>query len=218
MAYFDNFPKVSLLSFSDNRSSSSDYVESTNLFKRGKIRDDIFQSAVAFGKFSIRGDQRPDNVAQILYGDPELDWVILISNNILNMRDEWPMSESDFSRYLRNNYSIEQLNEPHHYETVERRDPEGRLLQQAGLIVDADAEFHWSYDGFNYKDTGTQSVSYLEYETRKNNAKRTISVLRPEYIEMIIEDMRDILTYEDSSQYIDRKMKKGDNLRILSLR
>ena len=73
MAYFDEFPKVSLLSFSDNRSSSSDYVESTNIFKRGKIRDDIFQVAAAFDKFSIRGDDRPDNVADELYGNPEYD-------------------------------------------------------------------------------------------------------------------------------------------------
>ena len=83
MAYFDDFPKVSLLSFSDNRSSSSDYVESTNIFKRGKIRDDIFQVAAAFDKFSIRGDDRPDNVADELYGNPEYDWIILISNNII---------------------------------------------------------------------------------------------------------------------------------------
>ena len=100
MAYFDDFPKVSLLSFSDNRSSSSDYVESTNIFKRGKIRDDIFQVAAAFDKFSIRGDDRPDNVADELYGNPEYDWIILISNNILNIRDEWPMSEIDFQRYI----------------------------------------------------------------------------------------------------------------------
>ena len=218
MAYFDEFPKVSLLSFSDNRSSSSDYVESTNIFKRGKIRDDIFQVAAAFDKFSIRGDDRPDNVADELYGNPEYDWIILISNNILNIRDEWPMSEIDFQRYIDNNYTPQQLSEIHHYESVERRDPEGKLLQQGGLVVDGDATFTYSYRGINYTDTGTQSVSYLEYETRKNDAKRNIFTLKSMYIDTIIEDMRDIMTYEDSSQYIDRKMKKGDNLRLLALR
>jgi hypothetical protein len=218
MAYFDNFPKVSLLSFSDNRSSSSDYVESTNIFKRGKIRDDFFQVAATFDKFSIRGDDRPDNVAQILYGDSELDWIILLSNNILNVRDEWPMNGMDFQRYIDNNYSPEQLAEVHHYETVERRDPEGKLLQQGGLVVDGNDTFTYSYRGINYTETGTTSVSYLEYETQKNDAKRNIFTLKSMYIDTILEDMRDILTYEDSSQYINRKMKKGDNLRLLALR
>jgi hypothetical protein len=218
MAYFDNFPKVSLLSFSDNRSSSSDYVESTNIFKRGKIRDDFFQVAATFDKFSIRGDDRPDNVAQILYGDSDLDWIILLSNNILNVRDEWPMNGMDFQRYIDNNYSPEQLAEVHHYETVERRDPEGKLLQQGGLVVDGNDTFTYSYRGINYTETGTTSVSYLEYETQKNDAKRNIFTLKSMYIDTILEDMRDILTYEDSSQYINRKMKKGDNLRLLALR
>ena len=218
MAYFANFPKVSLLSFSDNRSSSSDYVESTNIFKRGKIRDDFFQVAATFDKFSIRGDDRPDNVAQILYGDPELDWIILLSNNILNVRDEWPMNGMDFQRYIDNNYSPEQLAEVHHYETLERRDPEGKLLQQGGLVVDGNDTFTYSYRGINYTETGTTSVSYLEYETQKNDAKRNIFTLKSMYIDTILEDMRDILTYEDSSQYINRKMKKGDNLRLLALR
>jgi hypothetical protein len=218
MAYFDNFPKVSLLSFSDNRSSSSDYVESTNIFKRGKIRDDFFQVAATFDRFSIRGDDRPDNVANILYGNPELDWIILLSNNILNIRDEWPMNGMDFQRYIDNNYSPEQLAEVHHYETVERRDPEDKLLQQSGLVVDGNSTFTYSYKGINYTDTGTTSVSYLEYETQKNDAKRNIFALKSMYIDTIMEDMRDILTYEDSSQYINRKMKKGDNLRLLALR
>ncbi len=218
MAYFDNFPKVSLLSFSDNRSSSSDYVESTNIFKRGKIRDDFFQVAATFDKFSIRGDDRPDNVAQILYGDSDLDWIILLSNNILNVRDEWPMNGMDFQRYIDNNYSPEQLAEVHHYETFERRDPEGKLLQQGGLVVDGNDTFTYSYRGINYTETGTTSVSYLEYETQKNDAKRNIFTLKSMYIDTILEDMRDILTYEDSSQYINRKMKKGDNLRLLALR
>ena len=136
----------------------------------------------------------------------------------MNIRDEWPMNGMDFQRYIDNNYSPEQLAEVHHYETVERRDPEDKLLQQSGLVVDGNSTFTYSYKGINYTDTGTTSVSYLEYETQKNDAKRNIFALKSMYIDTIMEDMRDILTYEDSSQYINRKMKKGDNLRLLALR
>tara|TARA_B100000945_G_scaffold86132_1_gene66873 strand:- start:31 stop:687 length:657 start_codon:yes stop_codon:yes gene_type:complete len=218
MAYFTNFPKVSLPSFADNRRSSLDFVNSTNLFKRGKIREEIIGSIAAFERFSINGDDRPDNVAFRVYGDSSLDWVILISNNILNVRDEWPMNQYDFKRYIDNKYSTSLLTQIHHYESKEVRNSKGLLLQQSGIWVDADHSFSWSESGKKYTQTGTTSVSNLQFEEDRNNKKRSINVVRSNYLEVIKEDMRELLTYTDSSQYVNRKLKKGSNLRILSPR
>ena len=218
MAYFTNFPKVSLPSFADNRRSSLDFVNSTNLFKRGKIREEIIGSIAAFERFSINGDDRPDNVAFRIYGDSSLDWVVLISNNILNVRDEWPMNQYDFKRYIDNKYSTTLLTQIHHYESKEVRNSKGLLLQQSGIWVDADHSFSWSEGGKKYTQTGTTSVSNLQFEEDRNNKKRSINVVRSNYLEVIKEDMRELLTYTDSSQYVNRKLKKGSNLRILSPR
>ena len=218
MAYFTNFPKVSLPSFADNRRSSLDFVNSTNLFKRGKIREEIIGSIAAFERFSINGDDRPDNVAFRVYGDSSLDWVVLISNNILNVRDEWPMNQYDFKRYIDNKYSTTLLTQIHHYESKEVRNSKGLLLQQSGIWVDADHSFSWSENGKKYTQTGTTSVSNLQFEEYRNNKKRSINVVRSNYLEVIKEDMRELLTYTDSSQYVNRKLKKGSNLRILSPR
>lgn len=218
MAYFTNFPKVSLPSFADNRRSSLDFVNSTNLFKRGKIREEIIGSIAAFERYSINGDDRPDNVAFRVYGDSSLDWVILISNNILNVRDEWPMNQYDFKRYIDNKYSTTLLTQIHHYESKEVRNSKGLLLQQSGIWVDADHSFSWSENGKKYTQTGTTSVSNLQFEEDRNNKKRSINVVRSNYLEVIKEDMRELLTYTDSSQYVNRKLKKGSNLRILSPR
>ena len=218
MAYFTNFPKVSLPSFADNRRSSLDFVNSTNLFKRGKIREEIIGSIAAFERFSINGDDRPDNVAFRVYGDSSLDWVVLISNNILNVRDEWPMNQYDFKRYIDNKYSTTLLTQIHHYESKEVRNSKGLLLQQSGIWVDADHSFSWSENGKKYTQTGTTSVSNLQFEENRNNKKRSINVVRSNYLEVIKEDMRELLTYTDSSQYVNRKLKKGSNLRILSPR
>ena len=106
MPYFTNFPKVLLPSFSDNRTSSFDYVETTNIFKRGKIRDDIFGSLTAFKKFVIEGDDRPDNVAFKVYGDESFDWLVLLSNNILNIQSEWPLTQMAFDEFLIKKCSI----------------------------------------------------------------------------------------------------------------
>ena len=221
MAYFDLFPDILLPSFINNRNSSSDFTRTKNLFKRAKIRDDFFENAVVFDKFSINGDDRPDNVAKILYDDPELDWVVLLSNNIINIRDEWPMSQYDLDRYLSDKYSPAQLEEIHHYETLETKAPDGRLLLNGGMHVDANFQFKYSYGGIYYVMSGAslvKSVSFYDYELERNDAKRVINALRPEYLDVVFEDMREIMTYTDSSQYIDRRTKKGDNLRILSPR
>ena len=221
MAYFDEFPDILLPSFANDRNSSSDFVRSKNLFKRAKIRDDFFSTATVFDLYSIIGDDRPDNVAQKLYGDSDLDWVVLLSNNIINIRDEWPMSQYDLERYLDNKYSQEQLSEIHHYETKEVKTDFGMLLLQEGLWVDANYTFKFTDDDEVKTLSGANiltSVSTYQFEIQKNDSKRNIYALRPNFLQTVFSDMRDIMTYTNSSQYIDNRTKKGDNLRILSPR
>ncbi len=218
MNYFDLYPDVELPSFSDKRRSSFDYIKIKNLFKRGKIRDDIYGSVTAFSKYIVLEGERPDTVAKKLYDDEQLDWIVLISNNMINVQDEWPMDQYDFERYLDNKYTKEQLGEVHHYETKEIRKGD-ILILQGGLIVDSDFTFKYGDSQGNVTSVNSvESVSYLKYEIDKNDAKRTINVLQKKYIGTIIEDMKDILTYTDSSQFVNRKLKKGDNIRIASPR
>ena len=214
MKYFDLYPKVKLPSFSDKRKSSYDYITLVNLFKRAKIRDDIYGNVTAFKKYTIIGDDRPDNVASEVYENQNLDWVVLISNNMINVRDEWPMSQYDFQRFLDNKYTKDQLGEIHHYETKEIRNSKDIILLQAGLIVDADFTFKYREGTLGTSVNSVTSVSNLEYEIRKNDDKRVINLLRPKYINIIIDDLRQIMTYTDSSQFVNRKLKQGDNLRI----
>ena len=216
MAYFDYHPNIVLPSFSPDRNSSNDATVVKNLFKRGKIREKYFENAMSFEKYNIQGDDRPDNVAYDIYNDSSLDWVVLISNNIINVRDEWPMSQYDFQRFLDNKYSPEQVTQVHHYETKEIRDTDGILLLDAGNRVDADFTFEYSYFGTNYSLSGSDvltSFSNYDYEVSVNEIKRNIFILRKEYLEMLMNDMRDIMSYKDSSQYISKKLKTGDNIR-----
>ena len=218
MNYFDLFPDVQLPSFSNKRNSSNDYITTKNLFKRGKVRDEFFQDVTTFYQYSVNGDDRPDNVADKVYDNDKLDWVVLIANNIINIRDEWPMGQYDFQRYLNNKYDSTQLGQIHHYETNEVRNPDDKLLLQSGLTVDSDFTFSYTYQGTQYNVNNLTSISNFEHEVNKNDKKRVIYLLRPEYVGTIISDMREILTYTDSSQFINRKLKKGDNLRVLEAR
>ena len=218
MNYFDLFPDVQLPSFSDKRNSSNDYITVKNLFKRGKVRDEFFQNVTTFYQYSVNGDDRPDNVADKVYENDKLDWVVLIANNIINIRDEWPMSQYDFQRYLDNKYDSTQLGQIHHYETTEVRNPDDKLLLQSGLTVDSDFTFSYTYQGIQYSVSNLTSVSNFQHEVNKNDKKRLIYLIRPEYVGTVISDMREILTYTDSSQFINRKLKRGDNLRVLEAR
>ena len=81
-----------------------DYIRVKNLFKKGKIREDIFENLSFFEKYKIIGNDRPDNVAFEIYGDSKLDWVVLLSNNILNIQTEWPLPQTDFDRFVLDKY------------------------------------------------------------------------------------------------------------------
>lgn len=221
MAYFDFFPDLLLPSFSDKRRSSKDLVRVKNLFKRAKLRDDFFENAIAFNTYLVQGDDRPDNVADKFYGDEFLDWVVLISNNILNVRDEWPMAQREFNVYLNNKYDQDQLLSIHHYETKRVVDADGFALLGQGNEVPPDFVLNWSYAGINNSLSGSDvmtSITTIDYEIAKNDKKREINLIRPEYIKVVLEDMREIMTYEDSSQFVNRFTKQGDNLRVLTPR
>jgi len=125
----------------------SDYITVKNLFKRGKLREDIFGDLQYFTKYKIIGDERPDNVAYKIYGDETLDWVILLSNNILNIQTEWPLPQTAFDRMLLERYgSYENLyGGIHHYETIELKTSSGELLLEAGITINNS----WSQNG-NY--------------------------------------------------------------------
>lgn len=218
MNYFDLFPDLELPSFSNKRNSSNDFIKVKNLFKRGKVREDFFQNTVAFYQYSVEGDDRPDNVAFKVYENQRLDWMVLLANNIINVRDEWPMSQYDFQRYLDNKYDPTQLGQIHHYETKEIRNSQDQLLLQSGLTVDANFTYSYSENGTIHNVNSVTSVSNFEYENNKNEEKRTIYLVRQEYVPIVINDMREIMTYTDSSQYISRKLKKGENIRIVEPR
>ena len=96
--YFNRLPDFDYVSRLPD-AKISDYIRVKNLFKKGKLREDIFQDLTFFTKYEIVGNDRPDNVAFKEYNDSNLDWVVLQSNNIINIQTEWPLSQRDFDRY-----------------------------------------------------------------------------------------------------------------------
>ena len=212
MAYFEELPDISYVSLLPNTRNNDERITVKNIFKRAKLRTDTDQAITAFTYYQIQDNTRPDIIAQDIYGDPELDWVILITNNIINVRDEWPLSHNDLYDHMLEKYgSIEKLNEVNHWETTEIRDNYTRILLKSGLEVDKDFTFTYSISNTTYTVNPTVAVTNETYEIRKNDNKRMIKLLKPEYLSTFVRDMRSIMKYETSSQYIDRTTKAAYN-------
>ena len=95
MGYFRELPNLQYQSPFTSRVSSDSYVTVKNLFRRMKIRDDLQNIFTIFNKFTISDGERPDTVAKDLYGKSTLDWVVLTTAGIVNVRNEWPLSSKE---------------------------------------------------------------------------------------------------------------------------
>jgi len=199
----------------------SDYIKVKNLFKKGKIREDIFQNLSFFEKYKIVGNDRPDNVAYEVYGDATLDWVILLCNNVVSIQTEWPMEQNNLDAYLLTKYDNDYnklYNGIHHYETIEVRNSQNFIVLPAGLQVQSD----YSISFYDYlTDTQidrrdvTVPVTNYEYEESLENNKRNIFILKKEYLGIILNDMNELMAYkEGSSQYKTETLKRADNIRL----
>ena len=287
MSYFRELPNLEYQSFLSSRKGSDEYLLVKNIFRRVKLRDDLQNVFTIFNKYEIQEGARPDTVAEELYGSSQYDWVVLIGAGIINVRNEWPLSNGDIYRYSEQLYGND-LNDVHHYETTEVKDSNGRLILPAGKIVDStftipnpDISLRYPYPvtsgniginttfitgitttGIVVKKTiyepsdviapntivtsigiGTVfinqptlnitsttktfsfqnpleninpvvGISNYEYEVIKNNKKRDIYVLKPAYLQQVINDTRKAMTYDRSSQYVNDKLIRTENTRV----
>ena len=215
-SYFKQLPELDYPSLANDRKSAYDYQIVKNIFKRAVIRNDIFDEVTAFEKYSVESDERPDQVAYNFYNDAGLDWVILTTNNIIHVRDEWPMGSQDFLTFLNEKYTDQQLSNVHHYETKILRDSKGRLIQPEGLKVKSNHSITFLDNGVLRTESSIKQVTFLEHETDLNDAKRNINILKSEYLGLFLENFREIMEYQRSSQFINQDLKKTENPRLIS--
>jgi hypothetical protein len=221
--YFSQVPNFEYVSRLPD-AKIGDYAIVKNLFKKGKLREDIFQNLAFFTKYQIKGNDRPDNVAFEVYQDSSLDWLVLICNNIINIQTEWPLPQNDFDRFLLDKYGDYDTlyNGIHHYETQEIKNSQGVTMVPAGLQVESDFSISF-YDFFIDQQINISSttvvlpVTNYEYEEKLENDKRNIFLLKPRYLNIVLDDLQDIMTYkEGASQNVSGTLKRGDNIRLYS--
>tara|TARA_Y100000114_G_scaffold126492_1_gene122905 strand:+ start:589 stop:1236 length:648 start_codon:yes stop_codon:yes gene_type:complete len=212
MGYFRELPNLRYPSFLPEKTSSLDYVEVKNIFRRVKLRDDLQSNFTLFNKYEIPMNARPDTVAENLYGTPNFDWVVLTVAGIINVRNEWPLNDRDLYNYSFNKYG-ESLNSVKFFETTEVKDANNRMILPKGKVVDSNFTIPKPGEP-NATLNPVVGISNYEYETRLNDEKRNIFILREEYLQEFISDMREIMTYNESSEFINEKTIQTENSNI----
>ena len=325
-SYFRQVPNFEYVNRTKGNKDISNYINVKNLFKRGKIRSDIFGNLSYFTKYKIIGDERPDNIAFKEYEDSSLDWVVLLSNNILNVQSEWPLPQTSLDEVLLDKYgNYDKLYSGiHHYETIEIKNSKGGVILPGGLetpnkwktngnfiqatntkvnqISGTDAkvatvtmyngiknltvgsevlinnvsssvyngrfpvtsvlkvgdvvikftyvlpsipdvkqpeiggteEVTFTVEGtvgvgnayyYEYYDDDTyhtipvanmtKAVTNYEYEMNKEDEKRNIFLLKPDYLNVVFNDLDDFMPYKKgAAQYVSDTLKKGENIRL----
>ena len=213
MSYFRELPDLEYQSFLSDSISSGNYLTVKNLFRRNKLRDDLSGVFTLFNKYKIPEGSRPELVAEEFYGKADLDWVVLMSAGIINVRDEWPLSNYHLYKYAEEKHGIAGLSDVHHYETKEVKDSGGRLVLPKEKVVDSDFTIP---DPDDYRATlnPVRPVTNWEYETRKNEEKSSIYLLRREYLQQFLNDMRQIMLYDRSSEYVTEDLIRTENTRV----
>jgi len=207
--YFRQLPNIRYKSPLADKYTNDDFVTTKNLFTRAKLRDDAGRDITFLRSYTIREGERPQDVADKMYGSPKYDWVVLITANIINVQTEWPLTGPQLYNFCVDKYGND-LNAIHHYETTEVKDKSGRLIMPEGKIVDSNFTIRHP-DTHNITLNPVIGVNNFLMETRENEKKRNIKLMRNAYLNNFIMETRNSVLYTPSSQFESRFLKKAHN-------
>ncbi len=198
--YFSYLPDVFVRTSSYRTGNNDPYVQAKNLFRRIKIRDDISDIILGFEKYIIQHNERPDQIADRVYGNVEYDWVVLLTNNIINVYDEWPMTEQEMYAYMVRKYGAKHVESIHHWVTQEIKSTRGDVILRDGFEVAQDFEYSRPDGTLIPKEELVRPVSNYDYELALNDYKRGIHLLKPQYIDAFVEEFEKLVEYLPSNE------------------
>ena len=239
MGYFSELPDIAYQSPLSHKNSSTDYIIIKNIFRRVKLFDYIRSASNVFNKYVIGDGERPDTIAESIYGDARLDYVVILVAGITNIQHQWPLQDYQVYDNSLAKYGSEiVMNQVHHYETYEIKDSQGRQILPPDLIVDE----HFKIDGSSLRfgtnrftlisqagntqlddkneytvatDNIARPVTNYEHDILENDKLRNIDILRPSLVPTFIEDFRDAVRYAQSSGFISNKLASTENTNVI---
>ena len=176
MSYFAKFPLMVY-----DIKNNDNYKLLPDILRRVKTRSAIAASLSLFDTYDVKNGERPEDVAFKWFGDAELHWVILMTNNVTDRYYDWPMSDAQFQNYIEDKYS--NPDGIHHYEVAKssgNTSPQGPNDYSHLVEVNSDAD-------------NASSVSNREYEEREQDRKRAIRLLDKRYLSTFVDEFNNLI-------------------------
>ena len=155
-----------------------------DILKRVKQRNAIKSGQFIFDNYDVRDGEKPEDIAYKWFGDAQLHWVILMTNNVTNRYYDWPMSDVQFQEFLTDKYGAGSEDAIHHYEIPKSS---GRLTAQGPNDYSHLVEVNSDTDN-------ASSISNREYEEREQDKKRSIRLLDKRYLNDFIEEFNSLIS------------------------
>ena len=197
--------------------SSSDYILVKNFFRRFQVNPDIFDYAVFYNKIIVENNMRIEQVADKVYGSSGLDWVVAITNDITNLYQDWPVSDYSLQKWVESEYS-DPYSTIRYYEIKEDvKNDKGTIFLKKGQKVDKtfyDGSFTYNNEDVNNSvstipgNTISKGISIFEDETRRNDVKREIYIIKGQFVKPLIADLKKQSTYNKCSAFVSKKVKE----------
>ena len=169
--YFDNFPIIPYDSVGDG-----EFKLVTNLLKRVAVRSKVKTNVLVFDTYDLKSGETPELIADKLYNDPELHWVVLMMNDITDRYHQWPLNENQFLAHINDKYS--NVDAVHHYE----------ISQTSG-----DTTIKIDIGTDNTDHSGATAITNYEYEVTQQDEMRKIRLLDPAYIENFVGEYKTLM-------------------------
>ena len=197
--------------------SSSDSILVKNFFRRFQVNPDIFDYAVFYNKIIVENNMRIEQVADKVYGSSGLDWVVAITNDITNLYQDWPVSDYSLQKWVESQYS-DPYSTIRYYEIKEDvKNDKGTIFLKKGQKVDKtfyDGSFTYNNEDVNNSvstipgNTISKGISIFEDETRRNDVKREIYIIKGQFVKPLIADLKKQSTYNKCSAFVSKKVKE----------
>ena len=175
MSYFDKFPLMAY-----DMAGNQQYKLLPNILRRVKLRSGIRTGSFLFDNYDVADGERPEDIAFKLYGDAELHWVVLMTNNITDRFYQWPLTQPQFQEHLKDKYGAGSEDAVHHYEITQTSGPTSS--RDYSHMVECNSD-----------ETNPTIISNREYEQRKQDEYRQIRLLDPRYVETFVEEFENLI-------------------------
>ena len=169
--YFERFALIPYDSV-----GNGDFKYVTNLLKRIGVRAKVKTNISVFDTYDVKEGETPEMIADKLYDDPELHWVVLLMNDISDRYHQWPLNHNQFIAHINDKYS--DIDAVHHYE-IEQTSGDTTLKINIGTD--------------NTEHSGATAITNYEYEVAQEDKKRKIRLLDPEYIDAFIVEYQNLM-------------------------